>query len=293
MRLKTLKNLMKKIACFIVAVSTLVTLASAQTINTITLTKGQKFIIENKFTATSAQEMAGQSIDSKADVFTSNNVEVKNLSDKGYDLSTTYTRVTANLSAMGNDMNFDSDKKEDMAGEMGKDMKGMINSPKNVMINKSGRVLSVSKDSSAVSGNGMMSMMMQQLMGNAEESGYGLSEAFLVLPVKAKVGDKWSDSTSKNGVSRNTTYTITAINGNEASVAVTGNLSTDTKTEMQGMEVVSKTTGKISGEQTVDLKSGLIKSRNTTVDSNGNIEAMGQVIPMTSKLNAVTTVKNI
>ncbi len=134
---------------------------------------------------------------------------------------------------------------------------------------------------------------MQQLMGNAEESGYGLSEAFLLLPGKPKIGSKWSDSTSKNGVSRNTSYTITAINGNEATVLVAGNMTTDTKAEMQGMEVVSKTSGKISGQQTVDLKSGIIKTRNTTVDSNGNIEAMGQVIPMTSKLNAVTTVKTL
>ncbi len=284
---------MKKIASFIIAVTTLVSAASAQTNSTVSLMKGQKFVIENKFTATSAQEMGGQSIDSKAAVFTSNNVEVKNLSDKGFDLSTTYTKVTANLSAMGNDMNFDSDKKEDMDGEMGKDMKGMINSPKSVMIDKAGKIVSVVKDTTSTSGQGMMGMMMQQLMGNAEESGYGLSEAFLVLPAKAKVGDKWSDSTSKNGVSRHTTYTVTAISDTEATLAVSGNLITDTKAEMQGMEVATKTTGKISGEQIVDIKSGLIKSRNTTVDSNGNIEAMGQVIPMTSKLNAVTTVKTI
>lgn len=284
---------MTKILSVILAVTTIVSAASAQTANSVNLTKGQKFIIENKFTATSNQEMGGQSIDSKADVFTSNNVEVKNLSDKGYDLSTTYTKVTANLSAMGQDMNFDSDKKEDMDGEMGKDMKGMINNPKSVTINKSGKVLSATVDSAKGAGNGVMSMMMQQLMGKAEESGYGLSEAFLVLPAKAKVGDTWSDSTSKNGISKTTVYKVTAINGNEATLAVSGNVTTDTKAEMQGMEVVSKTNGKISGEETVDLKSGLIKTRSTTVDSSGNLEAMGQTIPMSTKLTAVSTVKNI
>ncbi|MEO7800831.1 MAG: DUF6263 family protein [Ginsengibacter sp.] len=284
---------MTKVLNLLIAFTITVTAASAQTSNTVNLSKGQKFIIENKFSATSKQEMAGQSIDSKADIFTSNNVEVKNMSDKGYDLATTYTKMAANLTAMGNDMNFDSDKKEDMEGEMGKDVKSMINNPKSVVISKSGKVLSASKDTSKAAGSGMMSMMMQQLMGNAEESGYGLSEAFLVLPAKAKVGDTWSDSTSKNGVSKTTTYKITAINGNEATLAVSGNVTTDTKAEMQGMEVLSKTTGLISGEETVDVKSGIIKTRNTTLDSSGNLEAMGQVIPMSTRLSAVTTVKNM
>jgi hypothetical protein len=90
---------MTKITSVLIALSTLVSAAYAQTSSTINLTKGQKFVIENKFTATSAQEMGGQSIDTKADVFTSNNIEVKNLADKSYDLTTTYTKITAIFTA--------------------------------------------------------------------------------------------------------------------------------------------------------------------------------------------------
>ena len=38
------------------------------------LANGQKYTIENKFSATSTQSMMGQSMDSKADFFTSNTI---------------------------------------------------------------------------------------------------------------------------------------------------------------------------------------------------------------------------
>lgn len=266
----------------------------AQNSGSIVLNKGQKFLIENKFTALSTQEMMGQSMESKADVFTSNNIEVKDINDNNYNLTNTFTKVTATMSAMGQDMNFDSDKKEDMDGEMGKSMKDIINKPKNVIVDKQGKIIKDKSDTTKKdSGGGMMSMMMQQFLGNQEESGFGVSEAFMIIPKNAKAGFSWSDSSSKEGIKKSTTYTIKEIKSAEAIVTISGNLVADTKTEMQGMEISSKTTGKITGEEIVDLKTGLIKQRTTTLESSGNMEAMGQEIPMTTKLTSVSTVKNL
>src|SRR5438477_12363363 len=89
---------------------------------TLVLTKGQKYLVENKFNAVTSQEMAGQSMESKADIFTSNNFEVSDVKDGNYNLTNTITKVTAALTAMGQDMSFDSDKKDDMDGEMGNGM---------------------------------------------------------------------------------------------------------------------------------------------------------------------------
>lgn len=270
-----------------------------QSSGSVILNKGQKFLIENKFTALSTQEIMGQPMESKADVFTSNNIEVKDIKDNNYHLTNTFTKVIAVMSAMGQDINFDSDKKEDMDGEMGRSMKDIINQPKNVLINKNGEIIYSKKDTAKLdtaskeSAGGMMSMMMEQLFENPEESGFGLSEVFMIVPANAKQGFSWSDSSSKTGIKKLTTYTIKEIKGSEAIVTISGNLNADTKTEMQGMEISSKSSGKITGEEIVDLKTGLIKQKTTTLESSGNMEAMGQEIPMTTRLTSVSTVKNL
>jgi len=290
---------MKKITTLLFILLFFAITGFTQNSGSVILNKGQKFLIENKFTALSTQEMMGQSMESKADVFTSNNIEVKDIKDNNYHLTSTFTKVTAVMNAMGQDINFDSDNKEDMNGEMGNSMKEIINQPKNVLVDKSGKITYSKKDTTKPdtttkeSGGGMMSMMMEQLFGNPEESGFGLSEAFMIVPANATQGFSWSDSSSKTGIKKSTTYTIKEIKGSEAIVGISGNLNADTKTEMQGMEISSKSSGKITGEEIVDLKTGLIKLRTTTLESSGSMEAMGQEIPMTTRLTSVSTVKNL
>ena len=290
---------MKKITTLLSALLFFTIAGITQNSGSVILNKGQKYLIENKFTALSTQEMMGQSMESKAEVFTSNNIEVKDIKDNNYHLTNTFTKVTAVMSAMGQDITFDSDKKEDMNGEMGSSMKDIINQPKNVLVDKNGKIIYSKKDTTKLdttskeSAGGMMSMMMEQLFGNPEETGFGLSEAFMIVPSNAKQGFSWSDSSSKAGIKKSTTYTIKEIKGSEAIVTISGNLNADTKTEMQGMEISSKSSGKITGEEIVDLKTGLIKLRTTTLESSGNMEAMGQEIPMTTRLTSVSTVKNL
>ena len=60
---------------------------------------------------------------------------------------------------------------------------------------------------------------------------------------------------------------------------------------MQGMEIGTKTNGKFSGEETVDINTGVIIQNNTTMDASGNISVMGQEIPTKVKATSVTNVK--
>ncbi|MEO6455800.1 MAG: DUF6263 family protein [Ginsengibacter sp.] len=258
------------------------------------LNNGEKYSIENKFTVTSKQDMMGQSIDSKIDFFTLNNMEVKEVKDNNYNLAATYTKITASMNAMGQDMNFDSDKKEDMNGEMGSGFKDIIGQAKNVVVDKNGKILIDKKDTNSEAGQGgMMSMMMKQLMGDQDETGFGLSEVFMIIPVKSTVGSSWGDSTSMGGIKKSAIYTIKEIKGTEAVVTISGILDMDIKTEMQGTEIINKSTGKLSGEEVVDIKTGLVKQRNTTLESSGKVVAMGQEIPTTTKVNKLTTLKRL
>lgn len=256
------------------------------------LSEGQKYIIENKITVASEQEMMGQPMNSIIDLFTSNNIEVKEIKNDNYNLTNTYTKITAHVNAMGQDMNFDSDKK-DMDGEMGSGMKNLIGQPKTVVIDKNGKIVTGKTDTAGNgSGAGIMSMMMKQVMGSPEESGYGLGEAFLIIPQASK-GFNWTDSSSMEGAKRSTTYTIKEINGTDAIVTLSGILNVDSKGEMQGVEVATKSSGKITGEQVVDLKTGLIKQKNIAMEGSGKVTAMGQEIPTTTKMTTVTTIKSL
>ncbi|MEO6328659.1 MAG: DUF6263 family protein [Ginsengibacter sp.] len=257
------------------------------------LNKGEKYIIENKISAVSTQEMMGQSMNSKVSFFTSNNMEVKEVKKDNYDLINTYTKLTASINAMGQDMSFDSDKKEDMDGEMGSGMKNLINQPKNVVMDKNGKIIPDTGDTTVKKPEaGMMSMMMNQVMGSPEETGYGLSEAFMIIP-NALAGFSWIDSSSTDGVKKTTTYTVTNINGTEAVVSISGIINMDTKMEMQGTELATKSNGKLTGEEVVDLKTGVIKQRNTTMEGSGKVEVMGQEIPTTTRMTVIGTIKRL
>ena len=52
---------------------------------------------------------------------------------------------------MGQDLSFDSDKKEDLDGENGSELKKYINQPKDIIIDKSGKVLNTKKQDTATS----------------------------------------------------------------------------------------------------------------------------------------------
>lgn len=257
------------------------------------LKKGEKFLVEKKFTTSSTQEMMGQAMESKADFSISNTIEVKDIKDDSYNLTNTYTKLTLSMNAMGQDINFDSDKKEDMDGEMGNSVKDLIGNRKNIVVDKNGKITAEEDTARKDSGGEMLSTVLKQLMGNGEDSGFGLTESFMIIPAGAAVGFSWKDTSSDKGIKKSTTYTIKEIKGADALIAISGTLDADTKMEMQGMQIANKSNGNLSGEQLVDLKTGLVKERTTNVESSGTLKAMGQEIPTTTKITVVTTLKNI
>jgi hypothetical protein len=63
--------------------------------------------------------------------------------------------------------------------------------------------------------------------------------------------------------------------------------------QQQGMEMSTKTTGKFSGEEKVDVKTGVVQSNTTTGEASGTVSAMGQDFPTNSKVTSTTTVKSL
>src|SRR6478609_9322017 len=88
----------------------------------IAITKGQK--LETQTVTKTTMEVMGQNIDNETNMV--NTVEVKDVTGDGYLFSNTINRMVIKGNAMGQEMSFDSDKKEDMDGQIGQTLKGHI-----------------------------------------------------------------------------------------------------------------------------------------------------------------------
>ena len=267
----------------------------AQTsLHKLSLTKGQKLQIDNTVNSLITQEMMGQTMEIKADASTQHQVEVKDTKDASYLLSATFTKLKTNTSMMGQDMSFDSDKKDDMEGDQGKMFKDQLNVAKDVELTHYNKVINAPKkeDKKDEPAGGMMDMMKGLTGGEADESN-GASAAFEVIPADAKAGSSWQDSSITAEVKTYRTYTVKEIKGNDAILSLSGKQSIKKTIEQNGMEITVNTDAKISGEETVDISTGIIKQKKVVMDSAGNASVMGQEVPLTTVTTTVTTVKSL
>ena len=262
---------------------------SAQSVSKKTsLVKGQQIEQTSKVTANITQEMMGQSMEIKMETNSNGLLEVKDVSADGYTVANTVKRVVMNMSAMGNEQNFDSDKKEDLDGPIGQTVKDKIGVAREYKLNKDGVITALPEaakkdDPNSMMGGVMGGAMEDELVGNTYS-------ALIAIPAAGvKVGDSWNDSTiTKENKVRNT-YTLKQVNGNDAIVDVKGTLNVDREMEQQGMAMQMSMNGTITGELTFDTKSGLIKTRKQNTKATGSIEVQGQTVPLTLDTTAETT----
>ena len=276
---------MKKIQLFFAASICFSTATIAQTNASLKLPTGKTYQVENKLETSSSTDVQGQTMESKANITSTYKIDVKNKTGENYNLTNTLSHINMSMSMMGQDINFDSDSTSDMKGEFGSALKDYVNQPKDLTIDNSSKI--VSADSTDTSATGIAKRL------NLAQTGYGTQLAFLPLPENPKVGTIWTENTNSDGMSRTTNYTIKDISGDIATIAFTGTDSVQTTMEQQGMEIATKTTGKVVGEEKVDIKTGVIQSGSSTGDASGTVSAMGQDFPMKTKITSTTTVKEL
>ena len=137
---------MKKISVLVVAAMCSSMALLAQSNASLNLKKGQKYVVENKISTKSSTEMQGQQMEANVDATTSYNIEVKDAVANNYNLTNTITNLKMNMTQMGQEMTFDSDKKDDLNGPIGTSLKDFINQPKAVVMDKSGKVIQEKKE---------------------------------------------------------------------------------------------------------------------------------------------------
>lgn len=278
---------MKKLLFIPLALSTVI--ASAQSLSRkAVFAKGQQLeqvaVINMIFT----MDMMGQSINMNNENTVTSLIAVKNATGKDYAIESTVKRVVMSMNGMGQEMKYDSDKKDEAPSAIGEKMNEIVGKTNHLTVDTKGFITAAADTTGneiAEKAGGFMGMAAGFAgTGNKPGSNYALVAD---LPAKAvKAGDTWVDSSVSTEGKMVTNYKVLEIKGEEAIIDMNGTMAQSGKTEANGMTVNLALAGKTKGQYTMDVASGIIKKRNMIMDAAGTMEVMGQSVPFTMKINA-------
>jgi len=251
--------------------------AFAQPSANIKLKKGQTITAVSVVTSDMDMGMMGSM---KNDITTYSKLEVTDDTKDAYAVSNTLTRMKMSMDGMGQNMSFDSDKSEDMNGQIGQSMGDRINKPTAFSINKATGEVTMT-DKAEGSGGGMM-------IGTGDDS-QQLSDMFVNIPAGTKPGQSWETSFTTKGLTTKRKYTIKSLMNDQAVVTITGSTQGTTEQEMQGTTVNVTINATFDGVSQVDLKTGLVRESQMNLNTSSSMDMMGQQMEINAKSNTKTT----
>lgn len=258
------------------------------------MAKGQKLEVVNVVKTSTSFEAMGQKMESGGDISTTVHYEATDVTPAGISISEKAVRMVTTMSAMGQDMAYDSDKKEDRDGRLGDVFNSMVGNAYEYSIDANGKILSVKtapKKAEADPQANQIAMMMGGAL-RMDEPKTGGNSFWAVLPNKdIQVGDTWVDTSNADGTKRSTTYTLKEIKGMDAIITVSGTTSIETTNDTPNGQVVVSMKVTNKGEIVMDIKSGLVKSKTIMNEGSGTAEVQGMSIPITTNTTITSTVK--
>lgn len=250
----------------------------------INVQKGQKYMVETTTKLTSSAEVMGQTMENNSDIKSTTVYEITKAEESEIKLEATIIKMQVTASAMGQEMSFDSDKKDNegpMADMFGK----VVNKKKEVSLDAKGAITKQNKTDEG----------MQAVMMNAGDGNEVSTELFIpaLIGKELKAGDSFTDEVSVKKEKYNSrdsgTYKITSIENGVASVSYSGTQVLMTVMEQMGMEMTNNSNNLIKSELQVDMKTGMVLAKASVIESTVSIDAGGMTIPGTGK--TITTVK--
>ena len=253
------------------------------------LNKGARYEATTISKSSSVSSVMGQDMESLFDNTMVQTIEVKDTKDTTTDLVSTVSRITANTSMMGQEMSYDSDKKDNDA-TMSEGFGKLVGKSKNITINAGGKVIHEDKPLDSLSGS--LSMM----MGNSLNSGIPMIQSGIVGRSIAS-GATWLDSvnssTDKMKITMKGTYLVKQVENNIATIDFSGTQNVSGTIEQMGQEMNMTTTSKVTNQISLNLTNGLIMENTYSISGNGNIDAMGMSIPLTIKSTVNNKIKTL
>lgn len=258
--------------------------------------KGQKLEMTTEIKKTSAMELMGQSMESTVSSTMTTVYDVKDVTASGSVVEHKVKRLLFSADAMGKTQTFDSEKQGDMDGEMGKILGKSIKNKYTLTLSPAGKVTAVKLDDD--NPNDEEAAMMAEIISSQlglpiSIPKIGTSTEFYTLPARQlKKGDNWTDSSSMDGKKSRTAYTVNNVTDADIVLDYTEDTDIDSKMNIMGTEANVTSKNKATGQMTFDRKTGILRQKTATVDSEGSIEAQGQTIPNKDKTTITITVKS-
>ena len=283
---------------FLVAALAFATTGFAQKVNNkLTFQKGQKLEMTSKVNTLISMEMMGQAMESKIDATVTRLFDVEDVTNNSATIEHKVRRIQMNFEApMQGVQTFDSDNEKDMKGDGGKVMEKALKNKYSMTVDAGGKITAVKADDNNPNNTpkkedaDMMSTALAQFAAGFDLPKTGDTSEFMILPPKELAkGESWTDS-SKN---IKTVYTLADVTDADIIVNYTEEASTSRIQEAMGQEITMNSKDKTTGKIILDKKSGLLKEKTATTNSEGNMEMAGQTMPMNTKTTKTITVKAI
>lgn len=253
--------------------------ASAQELK---LETGRKYTVKTDVNGSTEMAMMGQMEMKMESTFT---LDVKSVNAGSYAADFTTTKMKMNMTVQGQDMEYDSDKKDnnaDIEEQVGK----LLNKVIPLTIDSKTGVVTTTANDTEIEGGGMNPMS----MGGSQSPTATAAALFLIIPSGKKPGDTWSTESAAAGLKTTNNYTYVSANGDIATVKMKSSIAGTTKQEINGqeMDMTIKTTADSDIE--VRLSNGLVDKSKTESQSEMSMEIMGQSLDVTTKQTSVTKI---
>ena len=257
--------------------------------------KGQKLEMIAQTKAVISQQVMGQSMDMNVNSSIVRSFDIEDVTNGTARIEHKIKKLQFDFDLMGQSQKFDSDKPEDMKSEIGKSLEKSIKNKYSMSVDPSGKIVSVKADDDNPNKEDDAQDMMANVMSQFTE-GLQVPKSGDIISLKVvntadlAKGKTWSDSLSGEE-SGTVKYTVADVSGNEVMINYVSEGTTKRKQDVGGgMEMDVNIKNKTTGIITLDKKTGLLKKRTVDSEGSGTMQAMGQSIPMTSKITGVITV---
>ena len=283
---------------FAAVIALAATTGFAQKINNkLSFKKGQKLEFVTETVKKSSMEMMGQPMESTVNSSVTEIFDVQDVNNNGATIEHKVKRLVFTMEGMGQTQSFDSEKENDLKGELGKMFEKSLKDKYTMTIDATGKVSTVKADddnpnASKNEMDGISALMTGQMGLNLGIPKTGDATQFKILPDKeVNQGDTWMDSSSTEATKKIITYTINSITSNEILLDYKEEVTISSKQQIMGTDATINSKEMVTGKIILDKTTGLLKQKTATVDAKGNLEAQGMTLPSSSKTTITITVK--
>lgn len=242
-----------------------------------------------------SQEAMGNAIDFTMDGTAVHHFTVTNATEDNSTLHHDVKRLTFHFDGMGQNRSFDSDNKKDLDGFFGAPVKDILKRSYDMIIDPSGKTLLVKPEKIELAKTDDRIAIVFNMLKDMTDVVYppkkNEASFFKVLPDSAiSIGSSWVENSETENSKSSTAYTLSAITDSTIVIDFKGKSASITKAEMMGAQTTTTMNNNYTGKIIADKVTGIIREKTVAVESNGNTEAMGGTMPVTSKTNVVIRV---